>query len=105
MSTAIQKYSEKDKLGVIVAQQVEIYFIQKIYVDHSSLRFFKLGFKKQLLPDKMPKFGGGGQWAILISFMQKIKPYIILISKKAYIKQKMHSFPKHTPLCRISPHF
>ena len=74
MSTAIQKYSEKDKLGVIVAQQVEIYFIQKIYVDHSSLRFFKLGFKKQLLPDKMPKVGGGGgpQWAILIKIMQKL---------------------------------
>ena len=37
--------------------------------------------------------------AILIIFMQKIKPCITLICNKTYIKKKLRSFPKHTLLC------
>ena len=44
---------------------------------------------------------GVEQWAIFISCMQKLSLFINLICNKAYLKQKMHSYPKHTPL---SPH-
>ena len=40
---------------------------------------------------------GATTFGYFYQFYAKIKPHITLICNNTYIKQRLHSFPKHTP--------